>query len=161
MVRVAGLKGQLQAGIVTVSQDGLTPAQQLDAIQLRANKLMEDQQIAWLEMRVQLGAAGIGILEPTDLEPGDRAWLEKRFLADIFPVLTPLALDPAHPFPFVANRGFGLALTLERVSDNQRLQALIQIPAPVDPFVRLPGPPIPFLPADDLPALFLPLLIPS
>src|SRR5579864_7921106 len=75
MVRVAGLKGQLQAGIVTVSQDGLTPAQQLEAIQLRANKLMEDQQIAWLEVRVQLGAAGIGILEPTDLEPGDRAWL--------------------------------------------------------------------------------------
>ncbi len=161
MVRVAGLKGQLQAGLVTVSQDGLTPAQQLDAIQLRANKLMEDQQIAWLEVRVQLGAAGIGILEPTDLEPGDRAWLEKRFLADIFPVLTPLALDPAHPFPFVANRGFGLALTLERVSDNQRLQALIQIPASVDRFVRLPGERMRFLPVEEMIGLFLDHLFPG
>jgi len=161
MVRVAGLKGQLQAGIVTVSQDGLTPAQQLDAIQLRANKLMEAQQVAWLELRVLLGAAGIGILEPTDLEPGDRAWLEKRFLADIFPVLTPLALDPAHPFPFVANRGFGLALLLERVSDNQRLQALIQIPASVDRFVRLPGERMRFLPVEEMIGLFLDHLFPG
>ena len=161
MVRVAGLKGQLQAGIVTVSQDGLTPAQQLDAIQLRAKKLMENQQIAWLEMRVQLGAAGIGILEPTDLEPGDRTWLERRFLADIFPVLTPLALDPAHPFPFVANRGFGLGLLLERVSDNQRLQALIQIPASVDRFIRLPGERMRFLPVEEMIGLFLDHLFPG
>ena len=161
MVRVAGLKGQLQAGIVTVSQDGLTPAQQLDAIQLRANKLMEAQQVVWLEMRAQLGAAGIGIVEPTDLEPGDRAWLEKRFLADIFPVLTPLALDPAHPFPFVANRGFGLGLLLERVSDNQRLQALIQIPASVDRFIRLPGERLRFLPVEQMIGLFLDHLFPG
>ncbi|HEV2189354.1 MAG TPA: RNA degradosome polyphosphate kinase [Stellaceae bacterium] len=161
MVRVAGLKGQVHAGIVTVSQDGLTPAQQLEAIQLRANKLMEAQQVAWLEMRVQLGAAGIGILEPTDLEPGDRAWLEKRFLADIFPVLTPLALDPAHPFPFVANRGFGLGLLLERVSDNQRLQALIQIPASVDRFIRLPGERMRFLPVEEMIGLFLDHLFPG
>src|SRR5579864_4430578 len=161
MVRVAGLKGQLQAGIVTVSQDGLTPAQQLEAIQLRANKLMEAQQIAWLELRVQLSGAGIGILEPTDLEPGDRAWLEKRFLADIFPVLTPLALDPAHPFPFVANRGFGLGLLLERVSDNQRLQALIQIPASVDRFIRLPGERLRFLPVEQMIGLFLDHLFPG
>src|SRR5579864_2198591 len=161
MVRVAGLKGQLQAGIVTVSQDGLTPAQQLDAIQERANRLMEAQQVAWLSMRVQLGGAGIGILEPTDLEPGDRAWLEKRFLADIFPVLTPLALDPAHPFPFVANRGFGLALQLERVSDNVRLQALILIPSSVDRFIRLPGTRIRFLPVEQTIALFLDRLFPG
>ena len=161
MVRVAGLKGQLQAGIVTVSQDGMTPAQQLDAIQLRANRLMEDQQLAWLEMRVQLGAAGIGILQPTDLEPGDRSWLEKRFLADIFPVLTPLALDPAHPFPFVANRGFGLGLLLERVGDNQRLQALILIPASVDRFIRLPGERIRYLPVEEMIGLFLDHLFPG
>jgi polyphosphate kinase len=161
MVRVAGLKGQVQAGIMTVSQDGLTPAQQLDAIQVRAKKLMEDQQIVWLEMRVQLGAAAIGILEPTDLEPGDRAWLEKRFLADIFPVLTPLALDPAHPFPFVANRGFGLGLQLERFSDNHRLQALILIPASVDRFIRLPGERMRFLPVEEMIGLFLDHLFPG
>src|SRR5579863_7199061 len=161
MVRVAGLKGQVHAGIVTVSQDGLTPAQQLDAIQQRAKTLMEDQQAKWLEMRLQLGAAGIGILEPTDLEPGDRAWLEKRFLADIFPVLTPLALDPAHPFPFVPNRGFGLGLLLDRVSDQQRLQALILIPASVERFIRLPGDRTRFLLVEDMIGMFLDHLFPG
>ena len=112
MVRVAGLKGQYLAGIKTVSQDGLTPAQQLDAIRQRAGKLMGDQQLTWLALRRELDEAGISVIEPTDLEPGDRAWLEERFMGEVFTVLTPLALDPAHPFPFVANRGFGLALEL-------------------------------------------------
>src|ERR1051326_485953 len=131
MVRVAGLKGQHLAGIKTLSQDGLTPAQQLDAIQRRAGALMEDQQESWLGFRRLLADADIHVVDPTDLEPGDRTWLEQRFMTDIFPVLTPLALDPAHPFPFVANRGFGLALQLERVRDNIRLQALILVPASV------------------------------
>jgi polyphosphate kinase len=161
MVRVAGLKGQQQAGIVTVSQDGLTPGQQLDAIYQRAHKLMQGQQAAWASMRLQLGAVGIGVLEPTDLEPGDRAWLERRFEADIFPVLTPLALDPAHPFPFVANRGFGVALQLERVSDQQRLQALILIPGSVDRFIRLPGERIRYLPVEQMIGLFLDHLFPG
>ena len=161
MVRVAGLKGQQQAGIVTMSQDGLTPAQQLDAIYQRAHTLMRDQQTAWNSMRLQLGAAGIGIVEPTDLEPGDRTWLEKRFEADIFPVLTPLALDPAHPFPFVANRGFGLALQLERVSDSHRLQALILIPSSVERFIRLPGERIRYLPVEQMIGLFLDHLFPG
>ncbi len=161
MVRVAGLKGQQQAGIVTMSQDGLTPGQQLDAIYQRAHKLMQGQQAAWTSMRLQLGAAGIGVIEPTDLEPGDRTWLERRFEADIFPVLTPLALDPAHPFPFVANRGFGLALQLERVSDQQRLQALILIPSSVDRFIRLPGERIRYLPVEQMIGLFLDHLFPG
>jgi polyphosphate kinase len=161
MVRVAGLKGQQQAGIITVSQDGLTPSQQLEAIYRRAHKLIQNQQVAWTSMRLQLGAAGIGVLEPTDLEPGDRAWLERRFEADIFPVLTPLALDPAHPFPFVANRGFGLALQLERVSDAQRMQALILIPGSIDRFIRLPGERIRYLPVEQMIGLFLDHLFPG
>jgi polyphosphate kinase len=161
MVRIAGLKGQQQAGIMTVSQDGLTPGQQLDAIYQRAHKLMQDQQIAWTALRLKLGAAGIGVVDPTDLEPGDRTWLERRFEADIFPVLTPLALDPAHPFPFVANRGFGLALQLERVSDTQRIQALILIPASVDRFIRLPGERIRYLPVEQMIGLFLDHLFPG
>ncbi|MFZ2007021.1 MAG: RNA degradosome polyphosphate kinase [Stellaceae bacterium] len=161
MVRVAGLKGQQQAGIVTVSQDGMTPGQQLDAIYQRAHKLMQGQQAAWTSMRLQLGAAGIGVIEPTDLEPGDRTWLERRFEADIFPVLTPLALDPAHPFPFVANRGFGLGLQLERVSDQHRLQALILIPSSVDRFIRLPGERIRYLPIEQMIGLFLDHLFPG
>ena len=161
MVRVAGLKGQQQAGIVTVSQDGMTPGQQLDAIYQRAHRLMQGQQAAWTSMRLQLGAAGVGVLEPTDLEPGDRTWLERRFEADIFPVLTPLALDPAHPFPFVANRGFGLALQLERVSDQHRLQALILIPSSVERFIRLPGERIRYLPVEQMIGLFLDHLFPG
>jgi polyphosphate kinase len=161
MVRVAGLKGQYLAGINTLSQDGLTPSQQLEAIHDRIYALMEAQQVIWLSLRRQLAEAGIAVVDPTDLEPGDRAWLEQRFMADIFPVLTPLAMDPAHPFPFVANRGFGLALQLERVSDNQRLQALILIPAAVNRFIRLPGTRIRFLPVEQVIALFLDHLFPG
>src|SRR5712675_629290 len=161
MVRVAGLKGQHLAGIKTLSQDGLTPAQQLEAIQERADRLMADQQVMWLSLRRQLADAGIAVVDPTDLEPGDRSWLEQRFMADIFPVLTPLAIDPAHPFPFVANRGFGLALELERVSDSVRLQALTLIPPSIDRFVRLPGTRIRFLPIEQMIALFLDHLFPG
>jgi polyphosphate kinase len=161
MVRVAGLKGQCLAGIKTASQDGLTPAQQLEAIGQRASKLMADQQVTWLGLRQQLAEAGIWVVDPTDLEPGDRAWLEDRFMADVFPVLTPLALDPAHPFPFVANRGFGLALELERISDGARLQALTLIPSSIDRFIRLPGTRIRLLPLEQMIALFLDHLFPG
>src|SRR5438105_12074537 len=161
MVRVAGLKGQHIAGITTRSQDGLTPAQQLEAIRQRAGKLMADQQITWLGLRRQLDTAGISVIDPTDLEAGDREWLEDRFMADVFPVLTPLALDPAHPFPFVANRGFGLALELERVSDGVRLQALTLIPGSIRRFIRMPGSRIRFLPLEQMIALFLDHLFPG
>jgi polyphosphate kinase len=161
MVRVAGLKGQHIAGITTRSQDGLTPAQQLEAIQERADKLMADQQITWIALRRQLDEAGVAVIEPGDFEPGDRSWLEERFMADVFPVLTPLAIDPAHPFPFVANRGFGLVLELERIADGARLQALILIPASVDRFIRLPGERVRFLPIEQMIALFLDHLFPG
>jgi len=160
-VRVAGLKGQHIAGITTRSQDGLTPAQQLEAIQERADKLMADQQVTWIALRRQLDEAGVAVIEPGDFEPGDRSWLEERFMADVFPVLTPLAIDPAHPFPFVANRGFGLVLELERIADGARLQALILIPASVDRFIRLPGERVRFLPIEQMIVLFLDHLFPG
>jgi polyphosphate kinase len=161
MVRVAGLKGQYLAGIKTVSQDGLTPAQQLEAIRQRAGKLMADQQITWMGLRRQLDEAGVAVVEPAYLKPGDRAWLEERFMADVFPVLTPLAIDPAHPFPFIANRGFGLVLELERITDGARMQALILIPSSVDRFMRLPGRRVRFLPIEQMIALFLDRLFPG
>ena len=161
MVRVAGLKGQYLAGIKTVSQDGLTPAQQLEAIRQRAGKLMADQQVTWMALRRQLDEAGVAVVEPADLKPGDRTWLEERFMADVFPVLTPLAIDPAHPFPFIANRGFGLVLELERITDGARLQALILIPSSVDRFMRLPGKRVRFLPIEQMIALFLDHLFPG
>ena len=161
MVRVAGLKGQYLAGIKTVSQDGLTPVQQLEAIRQRNGKLMADQQVTWMGLRRQLDEAGVAVVEPADLKPGDRTWLEERFMADVFPVLTPLAIDPAHPFPFIANRGFGLVLELERITDGARMQALILIPSSVDRFMRLPGRRVRFLPIEQMIALFLDHLFPG
>ena len=161
MVRVAGLKGQYLAGIKTLSQDGLTPAQQLEAIRQRAGKLMADQQVTWMGLRRQLGDVDLAVVDPADLEPGDRFWLEERFMADVFPVLTPLAIDPAHPFPFIANRGFGLVLELERITDGTRLQALILIPSSIDRFMRLPGRRLRFLPIEQMVALFLDRLFPG
>ena len=161
MVRVAGLKGQHLAGIKTLSQDGLTPAQQLEAIRLRAGRLMTDQQVTWMGLCHQLGEEGLAVVDPTDLEPGDRFWLETRFMADVFPVLTPLAIDPAHPFPFIANRGFGLVLELERVTDGARMQALILIPPSIDRFMRLPGRRVRFLPIEQMIGLFLDHLFPG
>jgi polyphosphate kinase len=161
MVRVAGLKGQYLAGIKTLSQDGLTPAQQLEAIRQRAGKLMADQQVTWMGLRRQLDNVGLAVIEPADLESGDRFWLEERFMADVFPVLTPLAIDPAHPFPFIANRGFGLVLELERITDGARLQALILIPSSIDRFMRLPDRRVRFLPIEQMIALFLDHLFPG
>ena len=161
MVRVAGLKGQYLAGVKTSSQDGLTPGQQLDAIRLRTGKLMADQQVTWLALRRLLDEAGVSVVEPDGLRPSDRVWLEEQFMADVFPVLTPLAIDPAHPFPFIANRGFGLVLELERVSDGERLQALTLIPPSVHRFIRLPGAAIRFLPIEQMIALFLDHLFPG
>ena len=161
MVRVAGLKGQHLAGIKTLSQDGLTPAQQLEAIRQRAGRLMVDQQVTWMGLRRQLGEEGLAVVEPADLEPGDRFWLETRFMAEVFPVLTPLAIDPAHPFPFIANRGFGLVLELERITDGARLQALILIPSSIDRFTRLPGRRVRFLPIEQMIGLFLDHLFPG
>jgi polyphosphate kinase len=162
MVRVAGLKGHVLAGISTPSQDGLTPAQQLDAINKRASILMANQQVTWRALREELGAAGIAIVGPSDLSAADREWLEETFMADVFPVLTPLAIDPAHPFPFIANRGFGLALELaHRTKDAERMNALLLIPPSINRFVRLPGEQVRFLPLEQMIGLFLDHLFPG
>src|SRR5579872_69333 len=161
MVRVAGLKGQVLAGITTLSQDGLTPAQQLDAINIRAGNLMRDQQARWRTLRQELCEGGVSVVGPADLGPEDRQWLEERFMAELFPVLTPLAIDPAHPFPFIANLGLGLALTLARGSDGTPMEALLLIPSTIARFVRLPGRPIRFLPVEQMIGLFLDHLFPG
>ncbi len=161
MVRVAGLKGQLLAGVATPSQDGLVPAQQLAAINLRAGKLMSDQQVVWRTLRHEMTDAGVAVLGPDDLTAEERIWLAERFMADMFPVLTPLAIDPAHPFPFIANLGLGLVLELGRRSDGGRMQALLLIPGTIPRFLRLPGKAIRFLPTELVIGLFLDHLFPG
>ncbi|MGI9440262.1 MAG: RNA degradosome polyphosphate kinase [Parvibaculales bacterium] len=140
MVRVAGLAGQKNAGVEVASQDGLTPAQQLEHINERANGLMKDQQLAWLELLKELQSNNIKVLEKDDLKKRQRAWLEDYFLDQVLPVLTPLAIDPAHPFPFIPNLGFAMALQLSRQTDNRQMNALLIIPQQLDRFIKLPEP---------------------
>jgi polyphosphate kinase len=139
MVRVAGLKGQQLQAIEDRSPDGMTTGQQLTAIAQRADELTDVQQKVWLTLRADLGKAGIEVLEG-DAITGDIAqWCEEHFRNQIFPVLTPQALDPAHPFPFIPNKGFTLLFDLKRLSDGEPTQELVMLPVTLKRFVRLPG----------------------
>jgi polyphosphate kinase len=143
MVRVAGLKGMVREGVSTISDDGLRPQQQLDAVDATAIRLMAEQHAVWLSLQALLKKVGITVIDPGELTQVERAWLENRFLNDVAPVLTPLAIDPAHPFPFIPNLGLALMLQLKRRADGHEMDALVPIPGQVPRFIRLPGNPGP------------------
>jgi len=138
MVRVSGLHEQVKAGVVTPSQDGRTPAEQLVRINAEAHSLLTAQQERWRELRTELAEQGIEVVEPGQLSLEDRAGLKERYLQRIFPLLTPLAIDPAHPFPFIPNLGFAIALKLRRRADGRTMNALIPVPLHVERFIELP-----------------------
>ncbi|ACB80190.1 Polyphosphate kinase [Methylorubrum populi BJ001] len=138
MVRVAGLHDQVRAGLVVPSQDGLTPSEQLARIGNEVSRLALDQQERWRALREELNANGIHLADPAELSDAHLAWLDEYFLTYVFPVLTPLAIDPAHPFPFIPNLGFTVALMMVRPRDGRTLRALIRLPSLLDRFVRLP-----------------------
>ncbi len=135
MVRVAGLHEQVKAGVSIVSQDGLTPAEQLTRIHAAAADLIARQQERWRVLRAQLREAGVSVVDPEELDKVERAWLRPVFMEQVFPLLTPLAVDPAHPFPFIPNLGFAIALKLRRAADGRVLNALIPVPSQVTRFI--------------------------
>jgi len=139
-VRVAGLRELEREGNQTPAADGLTPSEQLELVNADARALLQAQQSVWNRLRRELEAEGVRILTPSKLTAADRAFLDRHFLAQVFPVLSPLAIDPAHPFPFIPNTGLSLALQLRRISDGAPLQALLPIPAQIDRFTLLPAP---------------------
>jgi polyphosphate kinase len=149
MVRVAGLKGQVAAGVATPSQDGLTPAQQLQAINRRAVSLMANQQRIWANLKAGLRQTGIAVVDASELTADERTWLDQRFMDTIFPILTPLAIDPAHPFPFISNRGIALVLSLVQRRNGRLMQALVPLSGQIERFIRLPGSEVRFVPLEE------------
>jgi polyphosphate kinase len=161
-VRVAGLRELARAGNTTPAADGLTPAEQLRLIDAEARRLMARQQDVFRRLSSELAEAGLRLLARQDVAEQDLPFLEETFLAKVFPVLSPLAIDPAHPFPFIPNEGFALALQLERISDRRPLRVLLPVPHQIDRFVALPtegG--HRFLPLEELLLLFLHRLFPG
>lgn len=141
MVRAAGIHGQVLNGVQTLSQDGLTPAQQLAAINTFAAGLVQTKQSCWSALCKEMATSGITIIEPDQLSDDELTWLEKLFLDDIFQVLTPIAADPAHPFPFIVNKGLTIAVQLNRARDGKTMTGLIPIPSQLRRFIRLRGGP--------------------
>ncbi len=141
MVRAAGVHGQVRAGISTLSQDGLTPMQQLAEINKFAARLVADKQAIWQKIKTELAGTGIHVLQSDEVTPSQRAWLEQLFLTHIFPILTPIAADPAHPFPFILNKGLTIVVEMVRGVDGKTMNGLIPIPGQLERFIRLEAEP--------------------
>jgi polyphosphate kinase len=161
MVRVAGLRGQVAAGVSTASQDGLTPSQQLGAINARSAELLSRQQQIWQMLRGEMRDAGIALIDPAELADEERLWVDGYFQDEIFPILTPMAVDPAHPFPFIPNLGFCIVMELRAREDGRLMRALLPLPGMLMRFIRLPGESIRFIALEDLVSLYYDRLFPG
>ena len=164
MVRVAGLMGMVRNGVATPSADGLTPAQQLAQVNHEARSLIADQQAVWTDLHGLLRAQNIAVVSGEETTPADRQFLDQQFATQIFPVLTPLAIDPAHPFPFIPNLGFTIAVQLTNKRDNKSFSALIPVPPQLRRFIRLPDTApkaVRFIPLEHVIALYFDRLFPG
>jgi len=161
MVRVAGLLGQIRAGVKTRTPEGLTPGQQLSAINERVAKLMRWQQEKWHDLIGELKAEGVEVVRPKELKRAERRWLDQYFTEQLYPVLTPIAIDPAHPFPFIPNRGLCLVVELLRGEDNTHINGLISLPGKIERFLRLPGEGARFIRLEEVLLLYFDELFPG
>jgi polyphosphate kinase len=153
----------VRAGIATPSADGLSPAEQLAQVDDCARGLIADQQRIWLELDRELRGAEVYVVTGAEITAPDREFLDGQFADQIFPVLTPLAIDPAHPFPFIPNLGFTIALELVNNRDGRTFSALIPVPPQLRRFIRLPdtGRPVRFIPLEQVIALYFDTLFPG
>ncbi|MEZ5736828.1 MAG: RNA degradosome polyphosphate kinase [Novosphingobium sp.] len=161
MVRVAGLAGQVRRQIEEVSIDGLTPSQQLAAIHQTVLELETAQQDSWHELKELLAREGITIVGDDRLDAVRERWLKEYFLEHLLPVITPQAIDPAHPFPFVANQGMGILFSLTRVADDAPVMEMVLIPSALPRFIRLPGDAAVYISVEDLLCRHAELLFPG
>ena len=165
MVRAAGLYGQVAAGVAALSADGLTPSQQLEQINEFVARLVAEKQACWRALRAEMAEAGIHLVEPRDIRPQEKAWLDNEFMARLFPILTPMNVDPAHPFPFIQNQALTLAVKMVH-PDGKLMKGLIPIPSQLDRFIRLPADPddpksIRFMRIENVIGLYLDELYPT
>ncbi|KDR88379.1 polyphosphate kinase [Agrobacterium tumefaciens GW4] len=163
MVRVAGLEGQVRQKITVKTPDGKTPAEQLEDILKEIDNLQMEQQASLAVLQQYLAKEEIFIVRPAALSDADRTWLGTEFEERIFPVLTPLSIDPAHPFPFIPNLGFSMGLQLDSVNGREPMTALLRLPPALDRFVRLPDDKnaIRYITLEDVVGLFIHRLYPG
>jgi polyphosphate kinase len=161
MVRVAGLKGQQLKDVDRRSADGLTAGQQLTAIAKEADALMTSQQAVWGDLRESLDDAGLHVLRRDEVDADVATWLETHFREQIFPILTPQALDPSHPFPFIPNSGLAVMFDLVRQSDKEPVRELVMVPGAIPRFLRIPGDPARYISIEAMLKRFAPLLFPG
>ncbi len=163
MVRVAGLEGQVRQKITVKTPDGKTPAEQLEDILKEIDNLQMEQQASLAVLQQYLAKEEIFIVRPAALSEADRTWLGTEFEERIFPVLTPLSIDPAHPFPFIPNLGFSMGLQLDSVNGREPMTALLRLPTALDRFVRLPDEKnaIRYITLEDVVGLFIHRLYPG
>ncbi|QLF70031.1 RNA degradosome polyphosphate kinase [Peteryoungia desertarenae] len=163
MVRVAGLEGQVRQGITVRSPDGKTPAEQLEDILKEIDNLQMEQQASLAVLQQYMAQEEILIVRPAALSDEDKLWLENTFEDSIFPVLTPLSIDPAHPFPFIPNLGFSMGLQLCSNRTGEPMTALLRLPPTLDRFIRLPDDKttIRYITLEDVVGLFINRLYPG
>ena len=165
MVRVAGLVGQVRERLTEISDDGLSAAEQLEQVRSLALELMAEQDRRWHQLSDELARNGIVICTGNDFSANEKVWADQRFLEQILPVVTPIAIDPAHPFPFIPNRGFIICLELKRRKDGGLMNALLPIPQQLERFIRLPASEpagsVRFISLENMLSYFIPRLFPG